>query len=185
MVLRLGYPRNQILASSFITDGSLSEDVTIPAGGTRLPTSPETLARTTLGGWRPGTRINLERSLRLGDELGGHLVSGHVDGVARIRDRREEGESVRFTIEAPAALAPYIASKGSVALDGISLTVVSVEPEGFTVSLIPHTLENTVAGSWRTGTLVNLEGDLVAKYVQRGIAAQLGTARSVVLTAEG
>ena len=139
-------------------------------GAFSVDVSAETLARSTLGGWAPGTPVNLERALRLGDELGGHLVSGHVDGVARIRDRRPEGDSVRFTIEAPAALAPYIAPKGSVALDGISLTVNEVADAAFGVNIIPYTLAHTNLGEAVAGQRVNLEIDQIARYVARLVA---------------
>ncbi len=129
--------------------------------------SDETLARTTLGAWRPGRRINLERSLRAGDELGGHLVSGHVDGVAVIRRVTPSGFSRVFEIEAPAHLARYLAPKGSVALDGTSLTVNAVKDSIFTVNLIPHTLEVTTWGERGPGDRVNLEVDLIARYVAR------------------
>jgi len=129
--------------------------------------SAETLARTTLGGWRVGDRVNLERSLRIGDELGGHLVLGHVDGVARILSREPAGEAQRFVFEAPAALAPFIAEKGSVALDGVSLTVNRVRGARFEVMLIPHTLAQTTFGARAAGDIVNLEVDVLARYVAR------------------
>ena len=129
--------------------------------------SEETFSKTTLGSWKVGQSINLERALALGDELGGHLVTGHVDGVARIVDRREDGISQRFSFEAPAELAKFIASKGSVALAGTSLTVNEVDGNRFGVNLIPHTLENTTWSGLETGDLVNLEIDLLARYVAR------------------
>lgn len=129
--------------------------------------SPETLARTTLGTWARGTRINLERSLRLGDELGGHLVSGHVDGIAWIVDRGDDGGMAQFSFEAPAELARFIAEKGSVALDGTSLTVNAVAGRHFEVTIIPHTLAVTTWGERRAGNSVNLEIDMLARYVAR------------------
>ena len=134
--------------------------------------SAETLACSTLGGWRKRTRVNLEQAMRLGDEMGGHLVLGHVDGVAKIIDRRPDGESVRFTFEAPADLAPYIAPKGSVALDGTSLTVNEVEGRMFGVNIIPHTLSHTTIGEAEPGTKMNLEIDLIARYVARLLDAR-------------
>jgi len=134
--------------------------------------SAETLACSTLGEWRPGTRINLEQAMKLGDEMGGHLVLGHVDGVAKITGRRPDGESVRFTFEAPADLAPYIAPKGSVAIDGVSLTVNEVEGTNFGVNIIPHTLSHTVLGDAGPGTRTNLEIDLIARYVGRLLEAR-------------
>jgi riboflavin synthase len=129
--------------------------------------STETFERTTIGAWAPGTRVNLERSLRLGDELGGHLVSGHVDGVAKIVDRRDDGDMARFALEAPKELARFIAEKGSVALDGTSLTVNGVDGADFDVMIIPHTLAATTWGDRRAGDLVNLEIDTLARYVAR------------------
>jgi riboflavin synthase len=129
--------------------------------------SAETLACTTLGDWTEGRRVNLEQSLRLGAELGGHLVQGHVDGVAPVSARRPDGDSLRFEFEAPAELARYIARKGSVALDGVSLTVNEVEGRRFGVNIIPHTAERTTFGATQVGDQVNLEVDLLARYVAR------------------
>jgi riboflavin synthase len=129
--------------------------------------SAETLSKTTLGGWVEGTALNLERALKVGDELGGHIVSGHVDGVAEIVATRDEGESTRFTFRAPGALARFIAPKGSVALDGTSLTVNEVEGAEFGVNIIPHTKEVTTWGGLKAGDRVNLEVDTMARYVAR------------------
>jgi len=129
--------------------------------------SAETLARTTLGAWRDGTPVNLERALKLGDELGGHIVSGHVDAVAEIVDRRPEGDSLRFVFEVPAPFEKAIAPKGSVALDGVSLTVNEVAGRRFGVNIIPHTQAQTTFGAARPGDRVNLEIDLLARYVAR------------------
>jgi len=129
--------------------------------------SAETMACTTLASWRVGTKVNLERALRLGDEFGGHIVLGHVDGIARILDRRPEGDSLRFSFAAPARLAHAIAAKGSVALDGVSLTVNEVEGERFGVNIIPHTQSCTSFGTARIGDGVNLEIDVLARYVAR------------------
>jgi riboflavin synthase len=129
--------------------------------------SPETMDRTTLGTWGKGTRVNLERSLKLGDELGGHLVSGHIDGIAKIVDRRDEGDMSRFTFEAPAELPRFIAEKGSVSLDGTSLTVNKVDGRRFDVMIIPHTLAVTTWGERQAGDSVNLEIDTLARYVAR------------------
>ncbi|NIJ39954.1 riboflavin synthase [Parvibaculum indicum] len=134
--------------------------------------SAETLDCTVLGGWKEGTRINLERALKAGDELGGHIVSGHVDGVGRIVVIRDEGDSKRFTFEAPASLARYIASKGSITINGTSLTVNEVEDQAdgtchFGVNIIPHTQEVTTWGGAREGDAINLEIDMLARYVAR------------------
>jgi len=129
--------------------------------------SNETRGKTTLGDWEPGRKINLEQALCLGQELGGHLVTGHVDGLARIIDIVPDGESRRFSFEVPDYLAPYIAPKGSVALDGVSLTVNEVSDRRFGVNLIPHTLTVTTWGAKTPGQLVNLEVDLFARYIAR------------------
>jgi riboflavin synthase len=127
----------------------------------------EALRLTTARDWSAGTRINLERALKIGDELGGHIVSGHVDGMATILDRKDEGDAVRFTLEAPAGLAKFIAPKGSVALDGTSLTVNKVDGARFDVLLIHHSLAVTTWGERRTGDRVNLEVDTMARYAAR------------------
>jgi riboflavin synthase len=129
--------------------------------------SAETLSCTTLGGWQKGRRVNLEQSLRLGAELGGHLVQGHVDGVAKVVERRPDGDSLRFEFDAPADLARFIARKGSVALDGVSLTVNAVDGNRFGVNIIPHTAQQTTFGTLAVGDEVNLEVDLLARYVAR------------------
>jgi riboflavin synthase len=129
--------------------------------------SNETIAKTTLDSWNPGRRVNLERSLRVGDELGGHIVSGHVDGVAKIIAITPDGDSKRFLLEAPEHLSRYIAPKGSVALDGTSLTVNEVSEARFGVNLIPHSLTMTTWGAKTPGDLVNLEVDVFARYVAR------------------
>jgi riboflavin synthase len=132
--------------------------------------SAETLGVTTLGSWRPGSPVNLERALRAGDELGGHLVSGHVDGVATVEARRSDGASLRFRLAAPAHLARFIAPKGSVALDGVSLTVNEVEGRQFGVNIIPITQQLTGFGQLQPDDRVNLEIDLVARYLARLVA---------------
>lgn len=129
--------------------------------------SAESISRTTAGDWRPGTRVNLERALRLGDELGGHIVSGHVDGLAEVVSVRDEGESTRIRFRAPEALARFIAPKGSIALNGTSLTVNEVEGAEFGVNMIPHTKAATTWGSAAVGDRVNLEIDTLARYVAR------------------
>lgn len=129
--------------------------------------SAESLSRTTLKNWKEGTLINLERSLKIGDELGGHLVSGHVDGVGEITAIKPEGDSKRFTFRVPEELAPFIATKGSVALDGTSLTVNEVAGNSFGVNVIPHTQAVTSWGQSRVGDPVNVEIDMLARYVAR------------------
>ncbi len=127
----------------------------------------ETLRVTTAGDWRPGRKLNLERALRLGDELGGHLVSGHVDGIAELVAREDLPDMARLTTKVPAALARFIAPKGSVALDGVSLTVNEVQNDTFSVLLIPHTLQVTTFGSVSAGARLNLEVDQMARYAAR------------------
>ncbi len=129
--------------------------------------SGETLSRTTLGHWRAGDGVNLERPMRVGDELGGHIVTGHVDDVAEIVQVTPEGESIRMTFQAPLALARFIAPKGSIALDGVSLTVNEVDGTRFGVNIIPHTAEVTTFGRAKPGGRINLEIDLLARYVAR------------------
>jgi riboflavin synthase len=132
----------------------------------------ETLRLTTVGSWRHGTRINLERSLKIGDELGGHLVSGHVDGIAELVSRDDLTDMARMVLRAPAALARFIAQKGSVALDGVSLTVNEVTADTFAVLIIPHTLQVTTLGALRPGAQVNLEVDQMARYAARLMEAR-------------
>jgi len=133
--------------------------------------SAETLSRSTLGRWQEGSPVNLERSLAMGDELGGHLVSGHVDAVGTVVDTRPDGDSVRFRFRAPADVAPFIAEKGSIAVDGVSLTVNAVEDDAegcvFSINVIPHTQEVTTFGSLGAGDAVNLEIDMLARYMRR------------------
>lgn len=129
--------------------------------------SAETLSKTTLGDWDEGTAVNFERALKMGDELGGHMVSGHVDGVARVVSVTPEGDSRRIVFEAPGELARMIAPKGSVAIDGVSLTVNETEDNQFGINVIPHTLEHTTLGGLEPGRSVNLEIDMLARYVAR------------------
>lgn len=129
--------------------------------------SAESVSRTTLGSWKDGTSINLERSLKVGDELGGHIVSGHVDGVGEVVATRNEGDSLRIDFRAPANLAGFIAEKGSITIDGASLTVNGVDGAVFGVNLIPHTQQVTTLGKLKFGDKVNLEIDVLARYVAR------------------
>lgn len=132
--------------------------------------SRETLALTTLGELQPGAAVNLEPALRAGDALGGHLLSGHVDGVGEVLSREADARSLRFTIEAPALLERFLAAKGSVAVDGVSLTVNAVQPGSFAVNIIPHTQAVTTLGALAVGARVNLEVDQVARYLARLLA---------------
>jgi riboflavin synthase len=127
----------------------------------------ETLRVTTVGRWQAGTKLNLERALKHGDELGGHMVSGHVDGMAEVMAREDGSDSAGFTLRAPSALSRFIATKGSVTLDGVSLTVNTAEGDNFSVLVIPHTLKVTTLGALRAGDPVNLEVDMLARYAAR------------------
>lgn len=170
--IRCGYaPETIAIGASIACDGACLTAVEVaPAGegsAFTVDVSNETLGRTTLGAWQPGRPVNLERALRAGDELGGHIVAGHVDGVGTIVDIRPDGDSRRFTVEAPDELARYLAPKGSVALDGISLTLNEVSRSRFGINVVPHTLTHTTLGVRRAGDRVNLEIDLIARYVAR------------------
>jgi riboflavin synthase len=168
LVLDTRFDTEQIaVGASIACSGACLTVVETGPGWFAVDVSAETLSKTTLGAWGEGTGVNLERSLRVGDELGGHLVAGHVDGVATIRERRPEGDSLRFTVEAPAPLARFIAAKGSVTLDGVSLTVNEVDAESFGINVIAHTARATTLGRRQVGDRVNLEIDLLARYVER------------------
>jgi riboflavin synthase len=161
-------PRERLeLGASVSVDGVCLTVAAHGAGSFFADVSGETLAVTTLGAKRDGARVNLEPSLRAGDALGGHWVSGHVDGLAEVLSTRADARSLRVELAAPAALARYIARKGSVTLDGVSLTVNDVEGARFTINLIPHTLEVTTLGSLAPGARLNLEIDVLARYVER------------------
>ncbi len=160
------------IGASIACCGACMTVVEKEAGCFAIDASAESLARTTLGSWEAGRRINLERALCLGDELGGHMVTGHVDGVAEVAGRRPDGESLRFTIEVPEDFARYIAPKGSVALDGVSLTVNEVEGCQFGINIIPHTASHTTFGALEPGDRVNFEVDLIARYVARLVGTE-------------
>jgi len=167
-VVATRYPVAEVaIGASIACSGACLTVVEKGADTLAFDVSAETLAKTTLSDWQGGTAVNLERPLKLGDELGGHLVTGHVDGTAEVIERRAEGDSWRFRFRAPTALAPFIAAKGSVALDGVSLTVNEVEGELFGVNIIPHTAQVTTFGRRQPGERVNLEIDLLARYLAR------------------
>ncbi|MFQ5895044.1 MAG: riboflavin synthase [Nitrospinota bacterium] len=161
------------VGESIAVEGACLTVVAVGPESFEADLSPETLARTHLGRLRRGARVNLERSLRLGDRMGGHLVSGHVDGVGAIQGRRAEGDSVRLTLSAPPGVLRYLVHKGSVAVDGISLTVAELGRDHFTVAIIPHTARNTTLLAKPVGAAVNLEADLVGKYVERLLGPRL------------
>ncbi len=163
-----GYDTSEIaLGASIACSGPCLTVVDKGPGWFAVEASAETLARTTLGGWTVGAPVNFERALRIGDELGGHIVSGHVDGVARVVETRAEGDSTRFVFAPPDGFARYIAPKGSVALDGVSLTVNEVDESGFGINIIPHTRRHTTFGGLAAGDPVNFEVDTIARYVER------------------
>jgi riboflavin synthase len=159
--------RGLILGASVAVSGVCLTVVGKRARGFQADLGPETLKLTTLGDLRPGDRVHLERALRMGDELGGHLVSGHVDGVGRVAARRPQGDALTLRIAAPAAVKPFLARKGSVTVDGVSLTVNDVADGIFSVTLIPHTLAVTCLGERQRADRVNIEADLIAKHVAR------------------
>jgi riboflavin synthase len=155
------------LGESVACSGACLTVVERGGGAVSFDAVPETLSRTTLGSWRPGTKVNLERALAVGDRLGGHLVAGHVDAVGEVLRRAPEGQGARLTFSLPSAIAPLVAEKGSVAIDGVSLTVARVTRAEFDVALIPETLQRTTLGAAQPGTKVNLEADVVARHVAR------------------
>ncbi len=155
---------------SIAVDGCCLSVVGQGAGSFLVEVSPETLARTSLGGYKSGTRVNLERALAMGDRLGGHLVLGHVDGVGRIASKRQAGGFLELWIEVPKEMEPWLIEKGSVAVDGISLTVNALEDPRFSLMLIPETQQATTLAAKEVGGKVNLEGDLIGKYVARLLA---------------
>ena len=167
-----GYDAETIaLGASIANAGVCLTVVAVAREGQRtifdVDAAAETLAKTTVGSWTQGTRVNLERALKIGDELGGHIVTGHVDGVARILSRDDFDGMARYWIETPPELSRFVAQKGSVALDGVSLTVNEVEGDRFSILLIPHTLSETTFGALRAGDALNLEVDLMARYAAR------------------
>ena len=172
-----GYPLDEIAMGASVLHSGVCLTVVDMGQGERgawfaVEAVPETLDKTVLGGWQEGTKVNLEQSLRLGDELGGHFVFGHVDGVGEIVSIEPEGQSHRITIRPPAAIAKYFATKGSAAINGVSLTVAEALPNGdFQVAVIPHTWDVTTLAELQPGSRVNLEIDMLARYVARMIGA--------------
>ncbi|QIK37433.1 riboflavin synthase [Caldichromatium japonicum] len=155
------------LGDSIAVNGVCLTVVSLTEGGFSADVSRETLNLTTLRDLNFASRVNLEKALTLSTPLGGHLVSGHVDGVGKVIERQADARSVRLRIQAPAELARYIARKGSIAVDGVSLTVNAVEGSVFAVNIVPHTLDETIIGDYRPGTQVNIEVDLIARYLER------------------
>jgi riboflavin synthase len=160
-------PAPAVIGASIGCSGCCLTAVDLGGDWFAVDASAETLSKTTLGRARPGSRINLERSLRLGDELGGHLVSGHVDGVAEVLSATPENASVRYRFRLPPGLSRFVAAKGSIAIDGVSLTVNEVDGDAFGVNIIPHTAAVTTFSTLQPGSLVNIEIDTLARYVAR------------------
>lgn len=170
--IRCAYDQTTIADGASIASNGIC--MTVVGSGTaggktwyEVDAGAETLAKTTAKAWIAGTRLNLERALKIGDELGGHIVTGHVDGIAKVVAREELPDMARFTLETSRELARFIAPKGSVTLDGTSLTVNTVEDTKFSVLIIPHTLSATILGGWQVGSEVNIEVDLMARYAAR------------------
>ncbi|MCY3689933.1 MAG: riboflavin synthase [Gammaproteobacteria bacterium] len=155
------------IGDSIAVNGCCLTVVELEADGFSADVSNETLRCTTLGSLEPGRRVNLEKAMCLGDRLGGHLVSGHVDGIGALLRRESDGDSLRLSLRAPAGLARYIARKGCICIDGASLTVNEVDGTDFGVNIIPHTRAETIIGQYREGQQVNLEVDLLARYLER------------------
>ncbi|MCI4662904.1 MAG: riboflavin synthase [Neomegalonema sp.] len=170
LTIRCGYELAEVAIGASIACAGVCLTVTskdLERGCFTVDASAETLSKTNLGEWEPGRRINLERALRVGDELGGHIVSGHADGVVTVVSTAREGDSLRVVLDAPEALARFIAPKGSVTLDGCSLTVNAVDGARFDINLIPHTQGETTLGALEPGMRLNLEIDVLARYVAR------------------
>ena len=163
------------LGDSISTNGVCLTVVALPGDGYIADLSVETLSLSTLASLRPGARLNLEKALTLNTPLGGHLVSGHIDGIGQVLSRKQDGRSIRFEIEAPQTLARYIAQKGSICVDGVSLTVNAVNGSRFELNIVPHTLEKSIMSDYLTGTRVNLEVDLIARYLERLLLADGAT----------
>ncbi|HOV87986.1 MAG TPA: riboflavin synthase [Syntrophobacteraceae bacterium] len=178
MVLRASFPMERLaLGESISVDGACLTVASFQGDVFAADVSAETLRRTTLGRKTSGSRVNLERALRLGDRLGGHLVSGHVDGIGVLKERRPEGRSLKLSFEIPPDLSVYVVEKGSIAVNGISLTVNACSPGRFEVNIIPHTSGETTLGEIRVGEEVNIETDLIGKYVAKMLDSWLNSSR--------
>ena len=170
------FGRDMTVGDSIAVDGVCLTVTKFVRGAFLADVSEETVQRTTLGMVRQGSKVNLERAMRMSDRLGGHIVTGHVDGIGEIVLKRPAGNSIVYEFSAPASVLPYIAPKGSVAVDGVSLTVAQVRPGGFTVAVIPHTEASTTLSAKQAGAPVNMEADTLAKYVRRFVAFYTGNA---------
>ncbi len=183
MVVQAHYAMEALtLGESIAVDGACLTVVSFQGNVFTVDVSAETLSRTTLGRKPPGSRLNLEQALRLGDRLGGHLVTGHVDGLGTLRDRRQEGRSWRLVFETPPDLQRYVIEKGSIAINGISLTVNGCSEGAFEVNVVPHTFAETTIGEVKIGEAVNLETDLLGKYVEKMLKGFLSTSKTPVET---
>lgn len=178
-----GYPGDFVLGESIACDGVCLTVVEFQGQRFKVQAAPETLRRTTLGSWAPGTRVNLERALRMGDRLGGHWVQGHVDGVGTVLEARPDGGAWWMRFSLPEALAPFFIEKGSVCIDGVSLTVTAVDASSFAVMLIPETRTRTSLGQKGVGAKVNLEADVIGKYVARMMGPRGGLTREQLAAA--
>jgi riboflavin synthase len=178
MVIEAQFPiAPLVLGESIAVDGACLTVAAFQGSQFSVDVSAETLNRTTLGGKRPGARLNLERAVRLGDRLGGHLVSGHVDAIGRLADRKDEGRSIRLYFDIPRELSRYTIEKGSVAVNGISLTINGCREGQFDVNIVPYTSRETTIQDLRVGQEVNIETDLIGKYVEKMTAAWTGADR--------
>ncbi|MGA2223335.1 MAG: riboflavin synthase [Syntrophobacteraceae bacterium] len=176
MVIRARFRmENIVLGESISVDGACLTVVDFQQDALTADVSAETLSRTTLGRKGPGSRLNLERALQVGDRLGGHLVTGHIDGIAVLKERRSEGRSLRLILEASAEIMKYVIEKCSIAIDGVSLTVNGVSSGGFDVNIVPHTASETTLSDFQIGREVNIETDLIGKYVEKMVHAWGGT----------
>ena len=173
-----GAPRGLAIGESIAVSGACMTVTRARGDRFTVDVSPESLRRTTLGAARTGTRVNLERSLRLADRLSGHLVFGHVDGIGTVASITPEGGGARVRFTVPASLGRHLVEKGSIAVDGISLTVFACTPRSCTVAVIPHTLAVTTLGDRRPGDRVNLESDMLARYVEQAVTRRLGRRRA-------
>ncbi len=172
MVIRAGFRmENIVLGESISVDGACLTVVDFQQDALTADVSAETLSRTTLARKGPGSELNLERALRLGARLGGHLVTGHVDGIAVLKERRSEGRSLRLFFEAPPEILKYVIEKGSIAIDGVSLTVNGVSSGGVDVNIVPHTASETTLNGFQIGREVNIETDMIGKYVEKMVLA--------------
>lgn len=167
------FARDAVLGESVAINGCCLTVVAFDGETLSFQAGPETLARTNLGRFAPGGAVNLERALRVGDRLGGHYVTGHIDALGALAERLDEGDWSTLWFLAPPALTRQMASKGSIAIDGVSLTLVAVEADRFSVALIPHTLQATTLGRLQVGDEVNLETDVLAKYVERQLEGRM------------